>query len=77
MKVRGKANLVEFVAGVESGELLGIDMLIERDGDGFAAWLKGYGERLGVEAMVTNDLSTYKPVVDESWVWNIKYALRM
>ena len=64
VKVRGKAKLVGFVADAESGELLGIDMLVERDSHGFANWLKGYVERLGVEAVVTDDLSTYKPVVD-------------
>ena len=64
VKVRGKAKLVGFVADAEIGKLLGIDMLVERDGDGSADWLKGYVERLGVEAVVTADLSTYKPVVD-------------
>ena len=64
VKVRGKAKLAGFVADAESGELLGIDMPVERDGAGFADWLKGYVERLGVKAVVTDDLSTYKPVVD-------------
>ena len=40
-------------------------MLVERDSEGgFADWLKGYVERLGVEAVVTDDLSTSKIVVD-------------
>ena len=64
VKVRGKAKLVGFVTDAESGELLGIDLLVERGSDGFVDWLKGYVERLGVEAVVTDDLSTYKPVVD-------------
>ena len=64
MKVRGKANLAGFVAGTESGYLLGIDMLVERDSTGFAEWLKGYAECLGVKSVVTGDLFTYKPVVD-------------
>ena len=49
-----------FVADAEGGEPLGIDMLVERDGD----WLKGYVERLGAKAVATDDLSTYKPVAD-------------
>ena len=65
VKARGKAKLVEFVADAESGELLGIDMLVERDSDGGANRLKGYVERLGVEAVVTDDLSAYKPIVDK------------
>lgn len=64
VKARGKAKLVGFVADAESGELLGIDMLVERDSERFADWLKGYVERLGVKAVVTDDLSTYKPVMD-------------
>lgn len=38
MKVRGKAKLVGLVADAESGRLLGIDMLVERDSEGFADW---------------------------------------
>ena len=64
VKARGKAKLVGFVADAKSGEPLGIDMLVERDSDGFAGWLKGYVVRLGAKAVVTDDLSTYKPVVD-------------
>ena len=64
VKVRGKAKLVGFVADVESGRLLGIDMPVERDSEGFADWLKGYVARLGVKAVATDDISTYKPVVD-------------
>ena len=50
VKARGKAKLVGFVADAENGRLLGIDMPVERDGDGFADWLKGYVERLGSES---------------------------
>ena len=68
VKARGKAKLVGFIVDAvdaKSGELLGIDMPVERDSDGFAEWLKGYVERLGVKAVATDDMSTYKPVVDE------------
>ena len=68
VKVRGKAKLAGFVAEAESGELLGIDMPVERDSDGFADWLKGYVERLGVNAVVTDLWWT-------SWAWNVRYAL--
>ena len=34
VKARGKAKLVGFVADAESGRLLGIDMLVERDSEG-------------------------------------------
>ena len=53
-----------FVADTSIGELLGIDLPVERDSEEFADWLKGYMERLGVNAVVTDALSTYKPVVD-------------
>lgn len=64
VKVRGKAKLVGFAADAKSGKLLDIDMLMERDAEGFADWLKGYVERLGAKVVVTDDSSTYKPVVD-------------
>ena len=63
VKAGGKAKLVGFASDAKSGKPLGIDILVERDGDGFANWLKGYVERLGVEAVVTDDLSTYNPAV--------------
>ena len=65
VKVLGKAKLVGFVADAESGGLLCIDMLVECDSEGFADWLKGYAERLRLEAVATADLYTYKSVVDK------------
>ena len=62
--MRSKAKLVGFVANAASGELLGIDMLVERHNDGFTDWLKRHVERLGVESVVTDDLSARNLVVD-------------
>ena len=53
-----------FVTDAATGQLLGMDVLVERDSEGFIKWLEGYVSRFGVEAMVTDDLSTYKPVVE-------------
>ena len=64
VKARGKAKLVGFVTDAESGRMLGVDMSVERAGNRFANWLKGYVEQLGVKAVATDDLSTYKLVVD-------------
>ena len=83
VKVRGKQTVVGFVTDAESGQLVGMDVLFQRDSDGFAEWLSGYVSRFGVETMVTDDLNTYKPVVERlgvdhqvciahvrKWVWN-------
>ena len=51
------------VTDAQSGRLVGIDLLAEQDSSGFMEWLSGYVEELGVKAMVSDDLSTYKPVV--------------
>ncbi len=64
VKLNGEKMVVGFVTDAESGQVLGIDVLVERDSMGFTRWLRGYVEGLGVEAMVTDDLSTYKPVVE-------------
>ena len=48
-----------------SGRLVGIDLLMEQDSTGFMNWLSGYVAELGVKAVVSDDLSTYKPVVEE------------
>ena len=63
LKVRGKRTVVGFVTDAESGRLVGMDVLVERDSDGFVKWLGRYVSRFGVESMVTDDLNTYKPVV--------------
>ena len=73
LKVRGRQTVVGFVTDAESGQLRGMDVLVERDSDGFVRWLEGYVSRFGVEAVVTDDLNTYKPVVEhlgvERMVW--------
>ena len=74
---------VGFVADAERGRLVGMDVLVDRDSDDFVRWLQRYVNRFGVESMVTDDLNTYKPVVDRlgmdhqvciahvrKWVWN-------
>ena len=64
VKVKGEKVVVGFVTDAASGQIVGMDVLVERDSDGFTEWLSGYVESLGVEAVVTDDLSTYKPVVE-------------
>ena len=83
LKVRGSRTVVGFVTDAESGQLVGMDVLVDRSGDGFVRWLHIYVSRLGVESMVTDDLNTYKPVIEQlgvdhqvciahvrKWVWN-------
>ena len=65
------------------GQLVGMDVLVSRDSDAFVGWLGRYVSLFGVESMVTDDLNTYKPVVEHlgvdhqvciahvrKWVWN-------
>ena len=40
LKVGGKQAVVGFVTDAESGELVGMDLLVERDSDGFVRWLE-------------------------------------
>lgn len=64
-RVKGREVVVGFVVDVERGETLGIDILIKQDAPSFLGWLRRYVEALGVKVMVSDDLSTYKPVVEE------------
>ncbi len=64
LKVRGRQTVVGFVTDAESGRLVEMDVLVQRDSEGFVRWLEGYVGRFGVEAMVTDDLNTYKPAVE-------------
>ena len=64
VREKGKQRVIGLVCDPDSGEVVGMDVLVERDAAGFAKWLGGYVDALGVEAMVTDDLSTYKPVAE-------------
>ena len=83
VKVRDRQTVVGFVTDAQSGQLVGMDVLVDRSSDGFVEWLEEYVSRFGVESMVTDDLNTYKPVVERlgvdhqvciahvrKWVWN-------
>ena len=50
-------------ADAETGEVLGLDVLVKRGTDGFTDWLRDFVSDFGVEAMVADDLSACKPVV--------------
>ena len=43
---------------------MGLEALVERDSDGFMEWLGDFARDFGVEAMVEDDLSAYKPAVE-------------
>ena len=64
VKLRGEKVVVGVVTDAETGQIVGMDVLVNRDTEGFVDWLSGYVSELGVEAVVTDDLSTYKPVVE-------------
>ena len=63
VRVKGVKKVVGVVADAETGQVLGLDVLVERDADGFMEWLGDFVSDYGGEAMVTDDLNTYKPVV--------------
>jgi len=65
VRMRGRAVFLGFVVDAETGTTVGVDILVERDSEAFVGWLRPYVERLGVEVLVTDDLNTYKPAVEE------------
>jgi transposase-like protein len=65
LKVKGKQRVVGFVVEPESGEVLGLELLAQQDTQAFIQWLKKYAQGLGVKVIVSDDLATYKPVVEE------------
>lgn len=64
-RVNGKEVVVGFVTNAETGDLLGADILIDRSAKGFVKWLKRYARRVGAEVVVTDDLATYRPALEE------------
>ena len=65
LKVKGKQRVVGLVVEPGSGEVLGLELLTQQDTPAFIRWLKKYAQGLGVKVMVSDDLATYKPVVEE------------
>jgi len=64
VRVRGRATLLGFVTDAQTGKTVGVDLLLAADSRAFLRWLQPYVERLGVEVLVSDDLNTYKPVVE-------------
>ena len=64
VRVKGETTFVGVVTDAATGEVLGLDVLVKRDSDGFMEWLGDFVSGYGVEAMVTDDLNTYKPAVE-------------
>ena len=64
VRVNGVKTVVGVVADDATGEVLGLEVLVERDSDGFMERLGDFARDYGVETMVTDDLSAYKPVVE-------------
>lgn len=65
VKVKGQKMVLGFMVNPATGELLGLELLVEQDAQAFMNWLRPYVERHGVQVVVTDDLVTYKPVVEE------------
>ena len=61
-----KAREVGGERGVQHSKLAAARSLgqVERDSDGFMEWLGDFARDFGVEAMVADDLSAYKPAVE-------------
>jgi len=64
-KVKGKEVVVGFVTDAQTGDILGVDILVDRSARGFVKWIRKYARRVGAEVAVTDDLSTYRPALEE------------
>ena len=62
--MKGETTVFGVVADAATGQVLGLNALVERDADEFMEWLSDFARDYGVEAMVTDGLSAYKPVVE-------------
>lgn len=65
VRLRGKEVAVGVVVDAGTGATIGVDLLVAgRDAAAFERWLLPYVGALEVEVLVSDDLSTYKPVAD-------------
>ena len=70
VRVKGEKGGRSVVEDAATGEVLGLDVLVKRDSDGFMDWLRCFVSGYGVEAMAADDLSAYKPVVRRLGVYH-------
>ena len=56
VRVNGEKTVVGVVTDAATGQVLGLEVLVERDSDGFMEWLGDFARDYGVEAMVADDL---------------------
>ena len=64
VRVKGEKTVICAETDAATGEALGVDVLAERDSDGFMEWLGDFVSGFDVETMVTDALNTYKPVIE-------------
>ena len=64
VRVKGVKKVVGVLTEAATGQVLGLEALVERDSDGFMEWLGDFARDYGGEAMVTGDLSACKPAVE-------------
>ena len=57
VRVNGEKTVVGVVTDAETGQVLGLDVLVEPDADGFMERLGDFARDCGVEAMAADDLS--------------------
>lgn len=62
--LRGRTTCLGVVTDAQTGETLGVEVLVDQDAAAFLRWLRAYVAPLGVQVLVTDDLSTYKPVAE-------------
>ena len=62
VKLKGQAVALGFMVDAQTGQTLGIEILVERDSHAFLLWLSKIAKEVGAEVLVSDDLSTYKPV---------------
>lgn len=65
LRVRGRTVCLGVVTDAQCGETLGVVVLGKQDTASFLRWLRPFVQALGVQVLVTDDLSTYKPVVEQ------------
>lgn len=59
VQVKGQKMSIGFVVDPATGELLGLDLLVNQDAGAFLSWLGPYVKRHGVGVVVTDDLVTW------------------
>jgi hypothetical protein len=64
MKLSGNGVTVGFLTDPKSGEIVGMEILANREGEELAKWISKAAQHFGAKVLVSDELESYKPAAE-------------